>query len=171
MSPPAFRVSRCVPGAPFHIPGADRLPDLFSGCSANGCSGKGPLLGVPRGSLPIRVQLGIDRCEFWGMTANDAVGSDGAVLLLCSCVRCGTAPAAPAPVPAGQGRGFHLEKIHLVFVLCKETVGVFFGTFRGWATLVSLVSSTRAVHFLLFPSEGEAGASGKIQRSIERFQG
>lgn len=63
------------------------------------------------------------------MTTNDAVGSDGAVLLLCSCVRCGAAPAAPASVPVGQGRGFHLEKIHLVFVLCKETVGFFLEPF------------------------------------------
>lgn len=42
-----------VSQAPFHIPDADHLPDLLSGCSANGYSGKGPLPVVLRGSLPI----------------------------------------------------------------------------------------------------------------------
>jgi len=61
---PPLRASRCGPAAPFRIPDDDHLPDLLSGGSANGYSGKGPLPGVPRGSLPIRVRSGIDRCGF-----------------------------------------------------------------------------------------------------------
>lgn len=44
----------------FHIPDADPLPDLLSGCSANGYSGKSPLPGASRGPS------GIDGCKFWG---------------------------------------------------------------------------------------------------------